>query len=190
MGSLFRGARSREDTLLLESPNWDDLKYCFVKDGALRDIRIDDIEADDFPRFFEFIKERMERIDYLVEGRTQELPGSFKEYHHNAVEHGATLSLTFDKFQFNCHSFCSEYLELDFWPDSVTKENFPKFLELLTELGRAVSRDLTVSDEGSSSPIFLRYSHAKDSLVQVPENLVKKKSCLPEELSELLKRDC
>ena len=187
MGSIFR-AKGKHDKLQ-QFPEWDDVKYCFVKDGALLDIRLPDIKADDFPKFFHFIKNTMDSVDYLIDDQEYELPKSYEEYQFHVAERGATLSAKLGLFTFNCHSYSEEYLEMDFWPDSVTRENFSGFLEFLIDLGRALSQDLGVSDEGSDSPAFLHYSHTTDSLFQVSENLVKKRNCVPEELRELARRD-
>lgn len=169
-------------------PEWDDLKYNFVKDGALLDIHIVDMEPAAYPSFFAFIKSRMDHITYLVEEESQELPSTFEEYNFNALENGATLHMSFGKFDFNCNSYGTDEIELDFWPDSATKQNFPDFLDLLADLGRAVSKDIKVTFEGSLSP-FLCYCHRTDFLFQVPENLLKETDIPQEELDELRQRD-
>lgn len=190
MGTLFGGEKhGKPVSNRPRFPEWDDVKYCFINDGCLLDIRVPNIEADDFPKFFNFLKSNMHSVEYLMEGREHALPSSFKEYQDNARERGATLSATFHSYRFNCHSFFDEYLELDFWPNSVTKRNFPEFLDLVRALGQALSQDLTISDECSSSPPFICYSYKTDALMQLPENFIHGKDCGAEELAELSQRE-
>lgn len=172
-----------------QSPEWEDLKYSFADDGMLRDIHIVDMSAEEYPNFFAFIKIRMDSVSYLINDEPHELPGSFEEYNSNAVERHARLSMSFGEFDFNCHSYGGEEIEIDFWPWSVRKGNFEDFLSLLVDLGRAVSRDVTLTHEGYGSKPEVRYCHRRDLLFQLSENLNESAYLSQEELDELAQRD-
>ena len=65
---------------------WDEIKSDFSKDGSLRDIYIVGMEADDYPKFFDFIGDYMEKVSFTFEGKKLPIPQTFSEARETTEE--------------------------------------------------------------------------------------------------------
>ena len=107
----------------------------------------------------------MDELVYRVDGEEARLPSSFSQFGLEGRERGASLGLSVGDFDFKCYFHEEEsQIEIDFWPWSVTEQNYELFLRFLADLGSALGKDLVVTPEMAESEPFLRYSFHADKV--------------------------
>lgn len=149
-------------------PDWKTLRGLWDLDpGALRDIYVPAVTADDWQAVLEAVTSRWPS-SYLVDGVPGQLPDArtfFADGREREAAHLLRVSVS-PLINLNAHFFCEDEIEFDFDPrELLSDEDLTAVLDFMRVIGRAVGKPVLVSVESSPhlSP-ELRYDPRDDEV--------------------------
>ena len=112
--------------------NWDDIKWIFGIDGALRDIYVQEVSITDWEKLIDLLNEKYS-VQYVITGEERNLNQIDKEYvikfltDETGEMDSPFVSIEIGGIQINCHFFLTDQIEFDFNPKQINSiEDFEK----------------------------------------------------------------
>lgn len=168
-------------------PAWNQVRYSFFDEGALTDISIENVPESQMARLFECLASNTDTLTFSDEENEYPFPNDLQRW-NQLQESGILFRAALDKFEFIIWILGHD-LEIDLWQRTVNARNFGLLCRFVVEVGRALGRDVKVSDEGQAHKSFLVYEYHSDSIRVVHQHLIKRERLSSEELAELDQRD-
>lgn len=138
--------------------NWDDIKWIFKPDGALRDIYVQEASLNDWEKIIDLINEKY-KVQFGGIGENQDKHQIDKSYvvEYLTNDTGALeskfASVLLGKIRLNCHFFLADQIEFDLSPGDVNSiEDFELIENFMVEISKVIDRQITLTDE--NSPTF------------------------------------
>lgn len=133
--------------------NWEEVKWIFELDGALRDICIKNVNIEDWKLLIDFLN-----VNYKIKyGPTQ------KNYDYNVIDPEyvlkllsidksemvhKTASIILDKIIINTHFFDDEQIEFDIAPKEINSaEDYQKIINFMQDLSHLLQKEIILTGE-------------------------------------------
>jgi hypothetical protein len=143
--------------------NWQDCAKAFYVDGSLRDIYVRDTRADDWDVFLGAVSSKMTAS--FVDGEPYPLPTAAKEIFSVNATKSFLLEIRLGQVIINCHFFTEVDIELDIDPSQVTSQaELDSIVEVIELVGRALGKDVVLTDENSPSSIWFAFDAVKSQV--------------------------
>ena len=135
--------------------NWDNIKWIFKPDGALRDIYIHEVSLKDWEKVIDLINEK-HHVAYGTTGECREYQKIDKnhviEYLTGKVnreeEESKSASITLGEIIVNCHFFLEDQIEFDITPAEVNSiEDYELIESFMSDLSRLTGNQIILTDE-------------------------------------------
>ena len=154
--------------------NWQDIKWIFEPDGALRDIYVQEVSLNDWKKIIDLLNEKYKissggnnQIDksYVIEYLTDEA---------GEIE-SKSASVFLGGIRLNCHFFLADQIEFDVDPKEVNSiEDFELIENFMANVSKSLNNQITLTDE----------NHPKFPLVKIDSNRGINKILTEEEVKE------
>ncbi|WP_337964703.1 hypothetical protein [uncultured Flavobacterium sp.] len=133
--------------------NWDEIKWIFEPDGALRDIYVRNVKTEDWKILINYLN-----INYIVRygtlGENKEINKIDLEYliHYLNDETGELevkiVSIIIDDIVINLHFFSIDEIEFDVDPKEIYSfDNYKKLLGFMSEVSQILNKPLILTGE-------------------------------------------
>lgn len=159
--------------------NWNDIKWIFEPDGALRDIYIQEVSLNDWQKVIELINKKYKvnygdtgeyidtnqiNIDYVIEYLTDET-GELKS---------KSASISLGNIRLNCHFFLENQIEFDIDPKEVNSiEDFELIENFMLEISKSIDNQITLTDENNPKFPLIKIDTNRGINIILTENEVK-----------------
>ena len=111
----------------LDINNWEDIKWIFEEDGALRDIYIQEITLLDWEKLLKGVNKKYDLIQAEKEVTID--VGEALAYLKKEIDIFETITINLDGIYINCHCFLENEIELDITPREISSFSDYKKLE-------------------------------------------------------------
>ena len=112
--------------------NWDDIKWIFDIDGALRDIYVQEVSISDWEKLIDLLNEEYS-VRYVITDEVRNPNQIDKDYvikfltDETGEMDSPFVSIDIGGIQINCHFFLTDQIEFDFNPKQINSiEDFGK----------------------------------------------------------------
>ena len=135
--------------------NWNDIKWIFEADGALRDIYVQEVTLNDWRYVIDLINKKY-KVNYGNTGEHKDTNLIDKDYvieyltdeTEKVQSKSATISL--GKIRLNCHFFLKDQIEFDIDPKEVTSiKEFELLEDFMIEISKSIDNQITLTDENN-----------------------------------------
>ena len=133
--------------------NWEDIKWIFEPNGALRDIYVQETSIKDWGKIIDLINEKYE----VNCGDTGEYKDSQKIDKNHVIEYlidetgekeSKSASIVLGKIKLNCHFFLEDQIEFDIDPNEINSiEDFELIKNFMTDVSKLIDNQITLTDE-------------------------------------------
>ena len=143
--------------------DWEKAKAAFYCDGSLRDVYVRNTAFEDWNRFLAYAS--LHSTSYSVDGEPRPLPAQASEIFEEGDRKAHLLAIKFGEVVLNCHFFTVDELELDIDPRQVTSQHaLDVIVQALTNIGKALKKDVILTDENAPTSEWLRYEAASGTV--------------------------
>lgn len=133
--------------------DWNDIKWIFESDGALRDIYVQEVSANDWGKIIDLINKNYE----VYFGETGESKNNQKIDKKYVIEYltdqsgekvSKSASIVLDHIGLNCHFFLKDQIEFDIDPKEINSiEDFELIENFMMEISKTTHNQVTLTDE-------------------------------------------
>lgn len=135
--------------------NWEDIKWIFEPDGALRDIYVQEVSLNDWRTVIDLINEKY-KVNYGDTGEYKDTNQIDKDYvieyltdKTGGIESKSAL-ISLGKIRINCHFFLEDQIEFDIDPKEVKSiEDFELIEGFMLEISKSIGNQITLTDENN-----------------------------------------
>jgi hypothetical protein len=121
------------------------------RDGSLRDFYIHNTTSDDWNKLLKFVIPTLEDECFLIDCKPAEMPNNYREIDEIHKEASPLLSIPVAGKYLNCHFFCEEVIELDFWPyDFNNSDRWRELSDFLQQVVNLIQKTGIVTYENDS----------------------------------------
>ena len=138
--------------------NWDDIKWIFEIDGALRDIYVQEVSISDWEKLIDLLNEKYS-VKYVITGEERNLNQIDTEHvlkfltDETGEMDSPFVSIDIGGIQINCHFFLTDQIEFDLNPKQINSiEDFDKVKKFMETVSQSLSNQVTLT--GENSPEF------------------------------------
>ena len=93
-----------------------EIESSLQRDGSLRDFYIHNTTSNDWNQLLQFVTPHLEDDCFLIDSKPTEMPNDYHQIDEIHKTASPLLSIPVAGKYLNCHFFCEEIIELDFWP--------------------------------------------------------------------------
>lgn len=167
---------------------WNEIRWIFEPDGALRDIYVQDISISDWVLFIDFLNQNYP-IQYGPTDQKNIGNQIDKDYiilflTDNTGElecKSATIDL--DGIKVNCHFFLADQIELDIDPKDINSiEDYTKIIGLMEKISQSLKNQVTLTDESRPEFPLIKVDSSKGLVKALTIEEFKDISALPNRL--------
>lgn len=133
--------------------DWNDIKWIFEKDGALRDIYVQEVSANDWGKIIDLINKNYE-VYFGETGESKNNQKIDKKYiieyltDQNGEKVSKSASIVVDQIRLNCHFFLKDQIEFDIDPKEINSiEDFELIENFMLEISKTTYNQVTLTDE-------------------------------------------
>ncbi len=142
---------------------WQDCAKAFNVDGSLRDIYVQDTTVVDWEVFLGAVSTMTTNL--FVDGEPLPLPTEVKEIYRDNEKKSFLLEIHLGQVTVNCHFFTKDEIELDIDPAQVTTQTeLDSIVAFLAVVGRALGKDVMLTDENLPSSIWFTFDATKSQV--------------------------
>ena len=136
---------------------WSEVQGEFEIDGSLRDIYVENIEAELWDHFLKEVKDSVYRIEFFHSDETLELPSSLSEIKNLQETDPTNLRIWLaGDIQINCHFFIASEIELDVSPREIQSEaSYLELLAFLEWLSKSTKKEVKLTHEGAQELVIV-----------------------------------
>lgn len=133
--------------------NWEELKWIFEPDGALRDIYVENVSIEDWKILINFLNDN-HVIKFGITGENKIINKIDKQYitqllvDETSEMECRTASIIIDKIIINTHFFYDKEIEFDIDPKEIDSANaFEKLVNFMNEISKILNRKVILTGE-------------------------------------------
>jgi len=130
--------------------DWNNIKWIFEPDGALRDIYVQEVSLRDWKNLTDLINEK---YTVIYEGEKKIAKQDVIEYltDKTGEVECKTVSIELEKIQLNCHFFLEDEIEFDIDPKQINSlEDFELVEKFMIDLSKSLDNQITLTYENDS----------------------------------------
>lgn len=137
--------------------NWNDIKWIFEPDGALRDIYVQDVTLSDWEKLIDFLN-----LNYDIKFGEDEKNQIDKDYvikylkDETGEMESKSLKIDFNGVNFHCYFFLPNQIEFDIDPRKIkTVSDFESIEKFMISISKMLKNQVTLTGENSPEfPLF------------------------------------
>jgi hypothetical protein len=129
--------------------NWEEIKWIFEPDGALRDIYVENVDIEDWKILIDYLN-----TNYTVKYSSSEVNKINKDYVIQLLTDLTgemdlkTVSIIIDNIIINSHFFSINEIEFDIKPEEIDSViSYEKVLSFMNEISRILNKQLILTGE-------------------------------------------
>ena len=152
-----RHIRQDVTTHLMKTENWENIKWIFERDGALRDIYVQNVEISDWKNVVDLLNSEYKLTFGIDEMNLSDkidfeyVKTMFADETGELERKSATIDLC--GIVVKCYFFLEDQIEFDLWPEDIKTENELNFvLTFLSSLSSKLKKQVTLC--GENQPEF------------------------------------
>ncbi|MCB9305262.1 MAG: hypothetical protein H6565_01565 [Lewinellaceae bacterium] len=129
--------------------NWQDIKWIFEPDGALRDIYVQEVSLNDWKKIIDLINKGY-KVNYS--GTNQINKSYVVEYltDETGEIESKSASIFLGEIRLNCHFFLEDQIEFDVDPKEVNSlEDFELIENFMVDVSKSIDNQITLTDENN-----------------------------------------
>ncbi len=147
--------------------NWDDIKWIFGIDGALRDIYVQEVSISDWEKLIDLLNEEYS-VRYVITDEVRNPNQIDKDYvikfltDETGEMDSPFVSIDIGGIQINCHFFLTDQIEFDFNPKQINSiEDFEKVKKFMETVSQSLRNQVTLTGENSPKFPLIKIDKAK-----------------------------
>lgn len=150
--------------------NWEEIKWIFEPDGALRDIYIDKVNIEDWKTIIDFLNDNYS-IKFGPTGKNKIINKIDKEYvselliGENSEMECRTASIIIDQIIINTHFFWNEQIEFDVEPHEIKSYlDYNKVIDFMSKISSLINKQVILTGENQIEFPLIK--------VDIPKNII------------------
>lgn len=150
--------------------NWDEIKWIFEPDGALRDIYVQNVEIEDWKILINYLNAN-HIVKYGLLGENKEINNIDLEYliYYLNDETGELevkiVSIIIDDIIINLHFFSIDEIEFDIDPKEIYSfDNYKKILDFMNKVSKILNKPLILTGENQRKFHLINVDFSKKTI--------------------------
>lgn len=156
--------------------NWNDVKWIFEPDGALRDIYVQEVSINDWEKLIDYLNENFQ-LNYDISDDQESQEQIDKEYtikylqDESGEKESKSVSIDLGGIIANCHFFLPDQIEFDLDPKEIkSSKDFEKVESFMKSISKTLKNQVTLTGENNIEFPLIKVDLTKDIVKVLTEN--------------------